>query len=263
MKKTIIALVVMFVCYLVNLWLGLAVTLAAIIYLVIKNLPSIYALLGTRAYASNNIHTALNWYRKALATHRAGNQIKINYAMTLLRTGDPEKAEEEFDSIINSSTASDADKRSARQYRCMAYIKQGLADKAMSEAKELFAEAKTTITYGIMGYFMQLVDTPDDELLALCEEAYDYNSNDRDIIDNLIVALIRNNQLTRAAELAEELRENHPSFVEAFYHSAMIELKLGNKEEARKHLAHTPECRRSYLTTVSEEEIALLAKEAE
>ena len=263
MKKPLIVIAALFICYMINLWLGLILTLGAVVFLLIKNISAVYALLGSRAYASNKPHKAIKWFQKAVETGKANGTIRNKYAMILLRTGNPKSAEEEFNAIISSKAYSAEDKRSAKQYRCMAYLKQGNTDMALSEAKELFGEVKNTITYGIMGYLMQLVDTDNNELLALCEEAYDYNSDDRDIIDNLIVALIRNGQLDRAKNLADELREKHPTFIEAFYHSAVIELKLGNKEAAREHLSRIPDCRRSFLTTVSEEEIALLEKEAE
>ena len=134
-------------------------------------------------------------------------------------------------------------------------------DEAMEDAKELFSESKNTVTYGIMGYFMQLVNAPLDETLALCEEAYDYNSDDRDIVDNLVLALIRNGSLDRAKELAADLVEKNPNFVEAYYHSALCEARLGNKAAARELLSHIPDCRRTYLTTVSEEEIEKLSQE--
>lgn len=263
MKKTLIVLAALFVCYMINFWLGIILTLGAVIFLLAKNISAVYALLGSRAYGNNDTQKAIKWFKKAIATGKASGAIRNNYAMILLRTGDPKGAEEIFNAVINSNSCTAEEKRSAKQYRSMAYLKQGNKDLALSEAKELFADSKNTITYGLMGYFMQLTNTDNNELLTLCEEAYDYNSDDRDIIDNLVVALTRNNLLDRAKKLASELRESHPTFVEAFYHSAIIELKLGNKEAAKEHLSHIPDCRRSFLTTVSEEEIALLEKEAE
>ncbi|MBQ8637240.1 MAG: tetratricopeptide repeat protein [Clostridia bacterium] len=263
MKKTLIVLAALFICYMINFWLGIILTLGTVIFLLIKNNFAVYALFGSRAYRNNNTQKAIKWFEKAIATGKASGTIRNNYAMLLLKTGNPKGAEEEFNTVINSKSCTAEEKRSARQYRCMAYLKQGKKVIALSGAKELFAEAKNTITYALMGYLMQLTNTDNNELLALCEEAYDYNSDDRDIIDNLIVALIRNNQLDRAKKLAAELRKSHPTFVEAFYHSALIELKLGNKEAAKEHLSNIPDCRRSFLTTVSEEEIALLEKEAE
>lgn len=263
MKKTLIAIAALFVCYLINLWLGLILTLGAISYLLIKNIDSIYGLLGSRAYAESKKDKAIKWYEKAIASGKASASVRINYAMILLRTGNPKRAEEEFNAVISNKAYSEAEKRSAKEYRCMAYLKQGNTELAYSEAKALFQDIKNTITYGIIGYLMQLVETTPEEHLALCEEAYDYNSDDRDITDNLVVALIRNNELDRASELAADLRDNHPTFVEAFYHSALIELKRGNKDLAKEYLLRIKDCRRSYLTTVSEDEIELLCKEAE
>lgn len=261
MKTTLIALAAIFVCYIIDIRIGVAATAAALIYLIVHNLAALYALLGSRAYADGNTDKAIRLYKRAIATGRASGSVRNNYAMLLLRTGNPQAAETEFDAVVCGKCYTAEDKLAAKQYRCMAYLKQGQTETAYSEAKELFAEVKNTLTYGIMGYISQLVEVDDKELLDLCTEAYDYNSDDRDIVDNLVVASIRNNRLEYASELAATLREKHPTFVEAFYHSALIEAKLGNKAKAKEYLAHIPECRRSYLTTVSEEEIANLEKE--
>ncbi len=263
LKKALIMLVAALVCYFINIWLGLLVTAVFVIYFGYKYLPDICAVMGSRAYVDKGINPALRWYRRALATKRASDKIKISYALLLLRTGSPEAAEKQFDEVIVSKSAKAEDKRAAKQYRCMAYCKEGRMDEAMEDATALFAEVKNTLTYGIMGYFMHLLDAPTEETLALCEEGYSYNSDDRDITDNLVLALIRCGELERAKELAASLRENHPHFVEAYYHSALIEQKLGNNEAAREYLSHIPDCKRTYLTTISEEEISALSKEVE
>lgn len=263
LKKTLIALAAIFVCYIIDIRLGIAVTVAALAIFLVRKLPAIYALLGTRAYANNDTDKALRLYKKATTMGKSSGSIRNNYAMLLLRTGNPVAAQAEFDAVVCGKGYTAEEKLAAKQYRCMAYLKQGQTETAYSEVKELFADVKNTLTYGIIGYISQLVDVDDKELLDLCTEAYDYNSDDRDIVDNLVVASIRNNRLEYASELAATLRDKHPTFVEAFYHSALIEVKLGNKAKAREYLAHIPDCRRSYLTTVSEAEIESLAREAE
>lgn len=246
-----------------NLWLGLAASLVFIIYAGYRYLPNLLAVKGNTCYAKNNLEGAEKWYKRAISTGRADDKLVTAYALLQMRMGMPQEAERQLDAIIRKKSAKPEDKFAAKQYRCMAYCKQGRMDEAMADAKELFSESKTTLTYGIMGYFMHLSGASLDETLALCAEAYDYNCDDRDIVDNYLLALIRHGDYNRAAELSDSLIENHPAFVEAYYHGAMLQLKLGNKEKAREYLAKIPECRRTYMTTVSEEEISALAKEAE
>ena len=126
--------------------------------------------------------------------------------------------------------------------------------------EELFETAKTTITYGMMGYLKQLNGQAE---IDLCKEAYEYNSDDRDICDNLLVAYIRTEDYENADRIAADLREKFPQFLEGFYHSALLELKKGNKSAAKEYIDKTADCITSKLTTISEEDIEKLRKEIE
>ena len=111
-----------------------------------------------------------------------------------------------------------------------------------------------------MGYFMHLTNAPAEETLKLCREAYEYNEDDRDILDNLALAYYRAGQYEKAKEYTDKMTREHTAFVEAFYHGALVEAALGNTDKAREYLAKLPECRRTYMTTVSQEEIDALAE---
>ncbi|MBQ7794859.1 MAG: tetratricopeptide repeat protein, partial [Clostridia bacterium] len=237
MKNILFMLVLTVVCFYITPIAGLIASVIFLIYAAYRYLPNFYAISGNKKYSQGDIQGALARYKKAIETGRADDKLKTAYSLLLLRNGYPEGAERGLDEVIRNKQGKAEDKRTARQYRCMAYCKQGRMDEAMEDAKELFSESKNTVTYGIMGYFMQLVNAPLDETLALCEEAYDYNSDDRDIVDNLVLALIRNGSLDRAKELAADLVEKNPNFVEAYYHSALCEARLGNKAAARELLS--------------------------
>ena len=97
---------------------------------------------------------------------------------------------------------------------------------------------------------------PIDEVFQLCEEAYDYNADDRDIVDNLAWAFIKKGDFEKARELCDMMLEKFPAFTEAYYHGAICYSKLGNVEKAKELLELIDtNCRRTYLTTVSVDEI--------
>ena len=52
--------------------------------------------------------------------------------------------------------------------------------------------------------------------------------------------------------------EKNPSFVEAYYHSALIAEALGDTKRALEYLDKVDGCVRSAMTTVSEEQICEL-----
>ena len=76
-----------------------------------------------------------------------------------------------------------------------------------------------------------------------------------------MVAYLRGKNYEEAKKLCEELVENHPQFIEGFYHGAIAELNLGNKEKAAEYLEKINDCRRTYMTTVSQEDIEKLKAE--
>lgn len=54
------------------------------------------------------------------------------------------------------------------------------------------------------------------ETTKLCEEAYDYNSDDRDIKDNLSICYFRKGEYEKAEKISDELVGSAPNFVEGF-----------------------------------------------
>ncbi|MBR4723792.1 MAG: tetratricopeptide repeat protein [Clostridia bacterium] len=236
------------------------ISIAALVFAAYKLTPAIVKHLAVKALADGNNDKAVSLYKTAAHMFGGNNQYKIEYALVLMRNGEYKEAEKTLNVIILDRSIPQKNKINAKTYRAAAYHKQGRTEEAIEEMTELYETVKTTVVYGLLGYLKQLDGT---SALDFCLEAYDYNSDDRDICDNLLVAYIREGELEKAEKIAEDLRKQYPQFLEAFYHSALLESKKGNREKALEFLGKTAECRRSALTTVSEEEIDRLRKEIE
>ncbi len=260
LMKVLLPLAAVFVCFMINPIFGLIASFAALLICLYYFLPNLYAVQGNKLFSKGDLQGAEKWYNRAVNTGRASDKLKLAYGILQLRSGKPEAAQRQLDELARKKSAKPEIKQQAKQYRCMAYCKQGRMDEAMEDAQELFEVTKNTITYGIMGYFMHLTDAPADETLKLCEEAYEYNADDRDIVDNLALAYYRAGQYEKAKEYTDKLVENNPTFVEAFYHGALVEEALGNMDKAREYLKKLPECNRTYMTTVSQEAIDTLTE---
>lgn len=228
-----------------------------LVFIVMKLLPNILALKGNEAYSKGQIYKTVKYYKTAVKLN-GSNKIKCYYALMLMRAGSPKEAEQVLTEIVLDKRAKQQDKIMAKQYRCMALKQQGRLDDAIEDAEELFENVKNTILYGLLGYLKQLKG---EETLEFCKEAYEYNDSDRDICDNLVVAYYRNGDMAKAEELAKKLREEHPEFTEAFYHSALIAHRTGKDALAKEYLDKIGGCKRTKLTTVSEEEIEKLKEE--
>ena len=238
----------------------LIISAALLIFAVYKLTPIILKGFAMRALADGKNDRAVSLYKTAAEMFGGNKQYQIEFALVLMRFGEYREAETMLNRIILDSKLPQKNKISAKTYRAMAYLKQGRKDEALEDMEELFEGSKTTLTYGMLGYLRQLDGGAE---LELCREAYEYNSDDRDICDNYLVACIRTGDFEKADGLAADLREKFPQFVEGFYHSALLELKKGNKKAAAEYLDKTAECRRSMLTTVSQEDIDNLRKEIE
>lgn len=259
--STIIILVVAFK---INVWLGIAAIALLALYGIYSALPTIYEMNGNRAYAAGDYNASKMWYKKAYDTHRSKVRTRISYSAILLRTGDNDEAETILNAIIRAKGAKPDVKNRAKQQRCMVYYKQGRLDEAMEEAAELFENGyKNTAMYGMIGYFKLVRGDDIDETTKFCEEALEYNDDDRDIMDNLSICYYKKGEYDKAKELSDKIVEGNPTFIEAYFHGAQIAEKLGNYKTALEYLDKIPECTRSNMTTVSEEEIATLRSEVE
>ena len=225
-----------------------------------KITPNLFALKGNSAYSQGNINDAIKYYKIASTLFGGSAANKSIYALMLMRVGDFDDAEQVLNEIILDDNLKFEDKISAKTYRCMLYQKTDRLDTAIEDAQELFAHVKNTTIYGVLGYLKLLKGGAN---LEFCLEAYEYNSDDRDICDNLVLAYIRSGEFLKAEELLESLREGYPNFVEAFYHSALLANLRGDKESALRYLECIDACRRNVMTTVTEDDIALLKEEIE
>ena len=241
--------------------MNLIIIIAAVILLIygaVKIISAAFVLSGNKAYNDGNNQKALDCYRKAAGMPLAGTSSKIMYALMLMRSGEFEKAENLLSEIILYGKTKPQEKFNARAYRCMAKQKLGKLDEATEDAEELFESCKNTVTYGMLGYLRQLRGGAE---LELCKEAYGYNSDDRDICDNLAVAYIRSGNLAEAEKLTEKLRSEYPDFAEAFYHSAQLALKKGDVSAAKAYADKIADCHFTAMTTVTQKDIEELKDE--
>lgn len=243
-----------------NLYIGILTTLIALGFVIYKALPAFYAALGNKAYNSNDIEKTIKYYSKATALPSAKPNIGVTYLLILMRNNEMDKALKLANNLVIDKRTKMHEKYLVKEYRCLIYHKQGNSEEALEDAKEIFESYKNTTIYGLLGYLMLACDEPLEETMNFCLEAYDYNSDDRDITDNLVLAYYKAGDYDKAEDLARELIEMSPSFVEAYYHAALVALALGKRHEALSLLDKIDDCIRTALTTVSEEEIESLKK---
>lgn len=239
----------------VNALIGLLCFVGVIYFILKKSYPAYMCARANAEFLKKNYQKAFRMYEKAYKSKNRKFTVDLAYSQALLRYGMPEKALDVLDKILYLRLTNEI-KFPAKQTRSLIYYKLGRTQEAYEEAKELFEDGYTTSNmYCLVGLMMLANNESIDETLAFCEKAYDYDNENRDIIDNLLVCYIKTNNLEKAKELSDIIIKEHPTFVEAWYHAAQVSYMLGDNKKAYEYLENIKNCERSFLTTVSEEDV--------
>jgi tetratricopeptide (TPR) repeat protein len=256
----ILLLIVIFLLFKFNVLLGAIVALLGIAYGIFVYIPTFYASKGNQCFNSGDFEGAVKQYEKCMQ-HRPKVNHRINYAYMLMRTGKFEDAENVLNYILRFRSVKPELKNEARRNRCMVYYKEGRLDEAIEDAQTMFNEGyRTSQMYAMLGYFKILKDPSSEDTYSFCKEAYEYDEDNRDIKDNMLLAHYSRGEYEEARAIAEKAIAENPLSVEAYYHGAQVEAKLGNLEKANEYLDKLPECRWSNMTTVTQAEVDELKK---
>lgn len=258
----ILGIIVVVLAFKFNVYLGIIVVAAIVLYAAYRMIPSYYAMKGNKAFAAGDEESACMWYKKAYDTGRTKVKFKTSYAYLLSRLGRYDEAEQVLNPIVRVKGLAPEKKNPAKMQRCLVYYKQGRLDEAIEDAMEIYNSGfKNSMLYGMIGLFKLLRGDDARETLAFCTEAYEYNSDDRDIADNLSLCLYNIGDYEKAEGISDKIIGEKTNYIEAYYHGAQIAVKLGKYEKAEKYMDAVSDCKRSALTTVSEDEIEELKKE--
>ncbi len=244
------------------LWV-FGVTFVMIVGVVIWQWPNILTLKGQAAYADGNNTKALSLLKRAheLPNSRVSNS--TTYAYILLRLGQAQEAANVLNYVLLNQKLKKEEKLQARQILSLVRYRQGDFAEATRLMEMVFEGYKNSSVYGALGYYKILSKAPDAE--EFNREAYEYNPDDKVIIDNAVIIAINNGDYKKAKELSEKSINANNKGVEIFYHAGQAYLGLGDKQKALEHFKKAQSCTRSFMTTVSEQEImdAISALESE
>ncbi|MBR0365301.1 MAG: tetratricopeptide repeat protein [Clostridia bacterium] len=260
LNALLVALII-FCAFKYNIIVGILATVIIIALAIFYFVPQILRARARMAFAKGEFDEAERWFRLAMRTKRANADTRMEYAYVLLRTGKVDEAEQAVSELLRYKLKPQTRAKAIIQ-RCMCYYKRGNLDEAIHDATELYNDGYRSINlYEMLGYFKILKDPMSQETFDFCAEAYDYADDDRDIRDNMLICYYNRGEYEKAKEISDKVLENNPPFVEAWYHAAQIDNKLGNYADAAEKLTHIKDCHRSYMTTVSEREVSELEAE--
>ncbi len=232
---------------------GFAVAALVLLGLVIWQWPNLLTLFGQRYYAQGKNNKALRCLKAGHEHGRAGASNSSAYAYILLRCGQAEEAKVVANYALLSKKISDADKNQVRQILSLICYKKGEYAEATKMMEKIFETYKTTTVYGTLGYYKILAGSED--MYSFNEEAYAYNSDNKVIIDNMVILHLMKGEYTEAQALSQKSIDAGNKGVEIYFHAAQAEEGLGNMDKAREYYRAARSCTRSFMTTIGEEEI--------
>ena len=234
-----------------------------IIYMIYKGRPSYYRIKGRNFYTTGDYESAKRAFEKALQSGMSNPEIYMEYSHILMMMGEFDDAERALNNLLCNKVENSLRGRAVIQ-RCLCYFNNNNFDEAYKDASELYDDGYRSIDlYGFLGMLKLINDPKSDETFDFCVEAYEYDDENRDICDNMVLAYYNKGEYDRAKELSDELTEEYPQFVEGWYHAAQIDIALNDYESALEKLDKIGECKRSAMTTVSDDEINNLKDEIE
>ena len=225
----------------------------SVLCLIIWQGPNLLTLVGQRAYALGNHNKALRYLKAGHEHPRSGASNSSTYAYILLRCGRMDDAKFIANYALLNKRISDADKNQIRQILSLICYKKGEYDEATKMMEKIFETYRTSNVYGTLGYYKILAESED--MYTFNEEAYEYNSDNKVIMDNMVILCLRKGEAERAQEISQKSINAGNKGVEIFYHAGQAEEALGNAEQALEYYQKAYSCARSFMTTISENEI--------
>lgn len=245
----------------IDLW---RILLCAVLILIVVMRANIMAFIAKFVYGRNP-EKGLKLFKIA---DKIGN-LSVNNKQTLgyilLRNGYPEDAEVNFRQILPRTKHDSPARYKLKNMIALSLWKRGHLDDAIEELEEVMESSfRHTMVYQNLGILYNLSDDKE-KALKYNLEAYEYNSDDNIICDNLADIYIQTGQLDKAKEIYEKMMagDKKPGFPEAYYGYGKLLIELGEKEKGLDMMREALDKTFSYLSIKSKAEVEEMIKSYE
>ena len=241
---------------------GIIASVLVLAYIIYTIIPRLQAIKAQRAFADGDFDAVKRYGEKSYK--RMNFNQRMSYAYMLIKMDESERALDILNAYIRLRSLEPKNKFIAKRQRSFAYYKLGRYEEALRDGMDCYEAGYTTKTlYALMGMIMLVLNKDLEKTTKFCEEAYDYDENDRDIQDNVSICYYLQGDYEMAEEINGYVREENPEFLEGYYHGAQIAIKQGDYNKAKELLSNIDKCNRTGMTTVSEDAVNTLKKEVD
>lgn len=237
-----------------------AISLLLLLYVIFKR-AEIVAAWAKLKFQRGDTDGALKTFKKADKIGTLKPESLHFYGYLLLRTGNLSDARTVLTRASMNATKP-AIKQRLKTMLALVEWREGNISQAIEMLEEVNADFKSTTVYQDLGLLYVLRG---DRVRALEYnlEAYDYNSDDLVITDNLAEAYVLCGKDDEAAELYEKLLEKKPHFPEAYYGYGLLLIKRGERERGISLIRESLDKRFSFLSVKTKAEVEDMLAELE
>ncbi len=229
---------------------------AVLIILVFTQRANIIAAFAKLQWQRGNIRNALKTYAFADKIGNMSANNRFIHGFIALRQGETELARRTLTRASMSNPKPNIKNRIKSLLALLAW-KEGDLELATEMLEEIIAGFKTTEMYQNLG-LMYILSGDGEKALAFNLEAYDYNSDNMGIMDNLAQSYILCGNKEKAAEIYEKLLTKEPHFPEPYYEYGAMLIEKGEKERGIELIRKSLDKRFTFLTVKTKEEIEQL-----
>jgi tetratricopeptide (TPR) repeat protein len=249
----ILPLILIIILFNINILLGLLSLISYLLYTFYSSRAGIFTAIGSANFGKGNNEKAMLWLEKAYQTGKMSPTSIASYAYIQLKIGLIDNSENLLKKALQLKI-SDEYTNQVKSILALVYWKRQRLDEAIELLEEVMKNFKTTNIYGSLGYFLVLKGDLE-KALAFNLEAYDYNSSDKIIQDNLGQTYLMLEQYEKAKEIYESLILTNPTFPEAYFNFGLLCEKMDQHERAIELYNRALSSKFSYLSTLTKEQI--------
>lgn len=234
--------------------LGVWVIIALIVIYIFIKRSNLYALYARRLYVTGKADKAIKAFELADKMGKMSGENKMLFGYVLLREGDLDRARQVLTVASMNPLEKNGVKLRIKSLRALVAWKEGdvpLATEMLEEVAEVY---KNTSVFQNLG-LMYIIGKNSEKAVEFCEMAYEYNSSDNILLDNLCEAYVLSGDYEKAEEHYKILMERKPEFPEAYYGYGFLKLKNGDKNEGLELIKKSLDMKFTYLSVMQKDEI--------
>lgn len=235
---------------------GIIIVLAGLLTLAFLLRGDILAIIARYAYNKDHGKGFL-WYERAMKLSNLKPLHKLVYAYLLIRDGVLDKSEQLITKtlFIDRERLNDNLISGAHINLSIIKWKRGNLAEAIEEIEEVYESGfRSTVMYGTLGCYY-ILNNQRTKGLEFSKEAYEYNSTDMIIRDNLAYNYYLCGNIRTAADMYDELISEEPTFIEPYYNYGLVLEDQGEYEKAMVHYKKALKMPVKFLSTVSHEDV--------